>query len=98
MKNIMRRLLPLLICLLPGCTFYSWGNSVTPRSAAELKDVSPAVYIVLAVFGLILVACVAAMLFRKSEPCQPGSDPHGAKVLAFFLAVLSTLVILLLVG
>jgi heme/copper-type cytochrome/quinol oxidase subunit 2 len=93
----MRRLLPPLIFLLPGCTFYSWGNSVTPRSAAELKDVSPAVYIVLAVFCLILVACVAAMLFRKSA-CNGHGRPAADNVLAFFLAALSAAVILLLVG
>ena len=97
MKNIMRRLLPLLICLLPGCTFYSWGNSVTPRSAAELKDVSPALYIVLGLFCLILVACVGAMLFKKSEPDANGRVPED-KFLAFFVAGLCTLVILLLVG
>lgn len=92
----MRRLLPLLICLLPGCTFFNNSNGV-PRSAAELKDVSPALYIVLGLFCLILVACVGAMLFKKSEPDANGRVPED-KFLAFFVAGLCTLVILLLVG
>ena len=58
----MRKLWPLLLLLLSGCTFYSWDKVVQPRSAAELKDISPAIYIVIAVFVLILVGCVVRML------------------------------------
>jgi hypothetical protein len=90
-------LFPLLILCTPGCTFYTWGNSITPRSAAELHEVSPAVYIVLGLFCLILVTCVAALLFRKSEPDASGRVPDD-KLFPFFLAVLSTAVVLLLVG
>lgn len=88
----------LMLALLPGCTFFTNSNgSPAPRSAAELKDVSPALYIVLALFGLILVACVAALLFKKSECDASGRMPED-KVLSFFLAALCTAVILLLVG
>jgi nitrate reductase NapE component len=88
----------LILALLPGCTFYSSSNgNIVPRSAAELKEVSPALYIVIGLFCLILVACVGAMLFQKSEPDASGRFPED-KVLAFFLAALSTAVVLLLVG
>ncbi len=41
--NAKRRCWPLLILIMPGCTFYDWGNGgVKPRSAADLKDISPA--------------------------------------------------------
>lgn len=93
----MRRILPLLV-FLPGCTFFTSSNGgPVPRSAAELKDVSPALYIVIGLFCLILVACVGAMLFKKSVPDASGRLPED-KMLAFFLAALSTVVILLLVG
>jgi hypothetical protein len=88
---------PLPVLTLPGCTFYSWGNTVTPRPAAELQDVSPAVYVVIAVFCLILVAAVGAVLFKDEKQPEQFRDGAG-RAFATVLAVFAGLVVLLLVG
>ncbi len=91
----MRKFWPLLILLLPGCTFFSFtNNGPGPRPASELKDVSPAIYIVLALFAVILVVSVGAALFKEETP-GPGRDAKG---LAMMMAFFAALVILLLVG
>ncbi len=93
----MRRYWPLLMLALPGCTFFtSSGGNPVPRSAAELKDVSPALYIVLAVFSLIMVASVLAILFKDEKSVPHHGDP--TKMFAFFIACFAGLVVLLLVG
>jgi hypothetical protein len=94
----MRKLWPLLILLLPGCTFFSFGNNgVIPRTTAEMKEVSPGLYIVLAIFVFILLLSVAAALFKESRPREPFTGPDE-KGMAMMLAVFAALVVLLLVG
>ena len=87
-----------------GCTFYSWGNGVQPRTASELKDISPAIYIVLAIFSVILIASVACALFCKTTKAAVEKDrdffarESSERGVAVALAFVATLVILLLVG
>lgn len=95
----MRTLWLPLILFLPGCTFFSFSNNGPgPRPAAELKDISPAVYIVLGVFCLILVAAVLAILFKESKQHDLPFGKGDEKGLAFMLALFAGLVVLLLVG
>lgn len=91
----MRKLWPLLTLLLPGCTFFSWSDGVKPRTASDIKDVNPGLYLILAVFCLILVGSVLATLFKETPKKEPFSGPSD-KDLSFFLAVLAGLVVLLL--
>ena len=89
----MRKLWPLLILLLPGCTFYSWSDGVRPRKTSELADISPVIYLVIAMFCLLLIAASAFAMFRERTP-HSGEE----KAVAFIGAILTALVVLLLVG
>lgn len=82
-----------LILFLPGCTFFSFGpDGVGPRPQ---PNASPGLYVVLAVFCLILVLSVGAALFREPRPHPHGADEKG---LALILALFAGLVVLLLAG
>ncbi|GEM_PF-4127415 len=92
----MRKLWPLLILLLPGCTFFSvTNNGPGPRPASELKEVSPAIYIVLALFAVILVVSVFAAIFKEQQSQSPVRDDKGV---AMMMALFAALVVMLLVG
>jgi membrane associated rhomboid family serine protease len=76
--------------LLPSCTFYSFGDhGIKPLKTTELADISPVIYLILAIFCIILIVSVACALFRESR------DAQGVGA---FAAVFAALVILLLVG
>ena len=92
MRKALYVILASSILMLPGCTFYSWGDGVKARKVSELADISPVVYVILSVFCVILIVSIACALFRKAK-----ENPDDTLV-ASFTALIATLVILLLVG
>lgn len=82
-----------LVALLPGCTFYSLEGGFRPRSSAELADISPVIYIVLAVFVLILIVSVGTALADG-----PRYNDVRERDVPVLIAGVAILVVLLLVG
>ena len=93
----MRKFWPLLILLTPGCTFFTFkdGQGPGPRSVKDMQDVNPGLYIVLAVFVLILLLSVFVGLFKDENPNTRGRDDKGV---AMMMAFMAAVVVLLLVG
>lgn len=86
----MRKLYPLaFLILIPGCTFYTMGPPPHALTKSELAEISPVIYLVIAMFCLILLVSITCGLFGKSERQQS---------FGIFVAIVTSGVVLMLLG
>jgi heme/copper-type cytochrome/quinol oxidase subunit 2 len=79
-----------MLSLLSGCTFCDMNEKGRQRTAEEMKNVSPAQYIILGVFVVIMVIAVVVSL------CMSTSGGADSTIPPLLIAFIATAVVLVL--
>ena len=91
MGKVLNVILAVWILIQPGC-IYSSGTGVQARKTPQPSDVSLVIYLILAMFCVILIVSIACALLGDAK------ENPGNTLVSCVTALISTLVILLLVA
>lgn len=99
--RMLRILALVLVVLLPGCTFYTVEGGLRPRTSSELAEISPAIYILLAVFVIVTVVgffMAASISDERNYGNNQIISHESRRQFPMGAAVIATIIVLLLVG